>query len=59
MRTYRVFTLDESGHFFRAGISFDALDDYAAIEKADQYTSEHDVELWEGARLVKILRRKK
>jgi hypothetical protein len=51
---YRAYLVGEDGHFF----NFEEMvcdDDAAALERARQLVDGHDVELWNGARLVVIL----
>lgn len=51
MDEYRLYTVDEDGHF----IGFEPLicrDDVEAIERAKRFMTSHDVELWSGPRLV-------
>jgi len=51
MTTYRAFVIGPDGHFLRAH-NFDAYDEREALEKAQGYVDGHDVELWEGERLI-------
>ena len=55
MIQYRVFVLDKAGHIVRAHV-VDAPDDGAATEGAKQYVDGHDVEVWDGKRMVDRLR---
>ncbi len=51
MAEYRAYTVGRDGNF----IGFDSLvcaDDAEAIEKAKRLVNGHDVELWNGPRLV-------
>jgi hypothetical protein len=55
MPEYRAFLVGEDGHF----TGFEEMvcdDDAAALERAGQLVDGHDVELWNGARLVKLLK---
>ncbi len=54
MPEYRVFLVGHDGHFS----GFEAMvcdNDAKAIEEAKQFVDGHDVELWNGARLVVVL----
>jgi hypothetical protein len=54
MPEYRAFIVGSDGHFS----GFEAIvcdDDAIAIEKAKRLVDGHDVELWNGARLVVVL----
>ena len=51
---YRAYILSSDGHIQ----SFEPIvcaDDEAAITAAERLVDGHDVELWQGARIVKIL----
>jgi len=50
---YRVFLIDRNGHISRPAEHIDCSDDQEAIEKAQRLVDGHDVELWDGVRLVK------
>ena len=55
MAEYRAYIIGGDGHF--AG--FESLvcdDDAVAIEKAERLVDGHDIELWSGKRLVKVLK---
>jgi hypothetical protein len=54
MPDYRAYIIGIDGHF----VDFEPLvctDDAEATEKAKRLVDGHDVELWEGARLVVVL----
>lgn len=54
MAEYRAYTVGEDGHF----IGFEPLvcaDDAEAISQALRLLNGHDIELWNGKRLVKHL----
>ena len=54
MPEYRAFLVGSDGHF--SGFEEMVCDDDAkAIEKAERLVDGHDVELWNGARLVVLL----
>lgn len=48
---YKVFVVDSSRRVICAA-KLDCIDERAARHRAEQMCGEHDVELWEGARLV-------
>jgi hypothetical protein len=54
MGDYRAYILDIDGHRFIWAKDFLPIqpDDTAAIDAAKQLTDKHDVEVWEGSRLV-------
>jgi len=51
MIEYRVYILDESGHFLRA-VELVCPNDDAAKEQAKQFVDGHDVELWQQDRQI-------
>jgi hypothetical protein len=55
MPDYRAYLVGDDGRFF----NFEEMaceDDAKAIERARRLVDGHDVELWSGARLVKLLK---
>ncbi|RXG85077.1 hypothetical protein EAS61_36980 [Bradyrhizobium zhanjiangense] len=50
---YRVFVVDSSRRVICAA-KLDCIDEQAARCRAEQMHGEHDVELWEGDRLVAV-----
>ena len=57
MPEYRAYIIDYDGHIK----SFEPLvfaDDVAAISNAKRLVDGHDIEVWQGARKVTVLRRK-
>ncbi|MBH5396339.1 hypothetical protein HZZ13_00700 [Bradyrhizobium sp. CNPSo 4010] len=50
---YRVFVVDSSRQVICAA-KLDCIDEQAARRRAEQMRGEHDVELWEGDRLVAV-----
>ena len=58
MRDYRAYILAIDGHRFvwAKGFLTDHPNDAAAVDAAKQITHEHEVEVWEGCRLVARLR---
>ncbi|MCS3502826.1 hypothetical protein M2189_007661 [Bradyrhizobium japonicum] len=55
MKDYRAFLLDQDGHIFSAH-SFDAVDDEEALQKATRLVDGHDVEVWQLARKVGLIK---
>lgn len=54
MRDYRAYILGIDGHHFIRAKEFlsDYRDDAAALKAAKQLIDKHDIEVWDGARLV-------
>jgi hypothetical protein len=52
---YKVFVVDGSRQVICAA-KLDCIDEQAARRRAEQMHGEHDVELWEGDRLVAVFR---
>ena len=52
---YKVFVVDASRQVICAA-KLDCIDEQAARRRAEQMHDEHDVELWEGNRLVAVFR---
>ncbi|RZN07269.1 hypothetical protein CWO91_28040 [Bradyrhizobium genosp. SA-3] len=50
---YKVFVVDSSRRVICAA-KLDCIDEQAARRRAEQMCCEHDVELWEGDRLVAV-----
>ncbi|RXG95093.1 hypothetical protein [Bradyrhizobium vignae] len=50
---YKVFVVDSSRRVICAA-KLDCIDEQAARHRAGQMSGEHDVELWEGDRLVAV-----
>ncbi|MBH5402661.1 hypothetical protein HZZ13_33435 [Bradyrhizobium sp. CNPSo 4010] len=50
---YKVFVVDSSRRVICAA-KLDCIDEQAARHRAGQMSGEHDVELWDGDRLVAI-----
>jgi hypothetical protein len=51
MHTYRAFILDENGQVQKA-IILDSTEDAEAIETGKRLLDGHDIEVWEGERVV-------
>jgi hypothetical protein len=49
---YRVYRVGSEGRFVGIAIEIDGAEDQEAIRKAKQAADGHDIELWEGSRLV-------
>jgi hypothetical protein len=54
---YRAYVVGHDGHFVSSN-GFVAANDEAAFEHARQFVDVHDVELWNGGRLVARLKKK-
>ena len=52
MREYRVYVLNAGGHVDAPARIITHTDDDAAIQHARQLLDGHDIELWDGPRLV-------
>lgn len=52
---YKVFVVDSSRRVICVA-KLDCIDEQAARRRAEQMYGEHDVELWEGNRLVAVFR---
>jgi hypothetical protein len=52
---YRVYFVNDEGHFFKSE-TLECPDDAAAIESAKQFIDGHDLELWQRARKITILK---
>jgi hypothetical protein len=57
MRDYRAYILGVDGHRFVwvADFRADYADDAAALDAAKQLSDKHDIEVWDGGRLVALL----
>jgi hypothetical protein len=49
---YRLYFIDRTNHISRPPEMVECADDQEAIQKAKQFVDGHDVELWDGPRLV-------
>jgi hypothetical protein len=56
MPEYRAYLLNDLGRVSRAAIFIRVETDREAIETAKQFTAKHDIELWQAARRVAILK---
>jgi hypothetical protein len=55
MSDYRLYFQDMKGHFLRAE-AIDVTDDEAALAKARGINHEYGIEVWQGARLVGMVK---
>jgi hypothetical protein len=53
MATYRIYLIESKNHISRPPREIDCEGDDDAIERATQYLDGNDLEVWEGARLVR------
>lgn len=53
MPIYRAFLIETGGTLILRSHNFTADDEAEALERAARYVDGHDVELWEGERLVR------
>jgi hypothetical protein len=53
MPTYRAFLIETGGAAIVRSHNFEAYDESDALERAARYVDGHDVELWEGDKLIK------
>ena len=51
MTFYRAYVIGQDGHFLEA-VNLECASDAAAVEKAKQCINGHDVELWQGNRMI-------
>jgi hypothetical protein len=52
MPEYRIYTLDFNGHIVGPAKVIECADDDGAVQEALLAAGGHDVELWEGKRLI-------
>jgi hypothetical protein len=52
MPEYRFYFIKHDGHIDRPPLGYEAPDDHMALVKAKQLVDGHDIEIWEGPRLV-------
>jgi hypothetical protein len=55
MTDYRIYFLSRDGHILRPAAVISCTDDADAILQAEQVLDGSPVEVWEGARLVRLL----
>jgi hypothetical protein len=56
MGTYRLIAIDFDGPLLLEQQTFAAINDDEAVAKARNILREHDIELWDGGRLVMCFR---
>jgi hypothetical protein len=56
---YRFFTIDREGHLHTAPEAHDMESDEAALRLAQRISLRHDIEVWEGRRLIGLVSHKK
>jgi len=59
MPEYRIYRMTNDGHILGPAELIECADDGEAFEKAQQYVDGHDIELWNGQRLLCRLPRHK
>ena len=59
MATYRLIAVDFDGPLLREPQTFTAVNDDDAVAKARTLLRDHDIELWDGERLVMCFRAQK
>jgi hypothetical protein len=52
MPEYRFYAINEDGHIGVPPTQYELPNDDAANEKAKQLLDGHDIEIWQGARIV-------
>ena len=52
MPEYRLFTFNDAGHITGPAAVIQCADDDAAIKEAKQLLDGHDIEVWQGTRIV-------
>jgi hypothetical protein len=52
MPEYRFYAINKGGHIGVPPNQYELPDDAAANEKAKQLLDGHDIEIWQGARIV-------
>lgn len=55
MPVYRFYAITEDGHIDRPPFTHNLPNDKAADEKAKQFLDGHDIEIWQGTRVVAYL----
>jgi hypothetical protein len=56
MKTYRLVPVDSDGPLHLESQTISALSDNDAVAKARELVQKHNIELWEGERLVMCFR---
>jgi len=52
MPTYRFYSLKKDGHVAGPPLDFDCPDDDDAVKGAEKLLDGHDIEIWQGPRVV-------
>ena len=55
MPEYKFYSISTDGHIAKPPVIVDCPDDLVAIKNARNYLDGHDVEIWEGTRVVAYL----
>ena len=55
MPEYRFFAIMKDGHIGLPPVDLELPDDHAAVSKARKLLNGHDIEIWEGKRVVAYL----
>ena len=55
MPEYRFYTIAKGGHIAAPPATYDLPNDKAANDKAKQLIDGHDIEIWQGTRIVAYL----
>ena len=58
MPTYRLYLVDQENHITRTPKVLASDSDEDAVERAKQIGDGHDVEVWQGTRLITIIKSK-
>ncbi|HMJ29552.1 MAG TPA: hypothetical protein VK512_12625 [Xanthobacteraceae bacterium] len=55
MPEYRFYTIGKDGHVATPAITYEAPKDADALKEAKRLLDGHDIEIWQGARVVAYL----
>jgi len=55
MSEYRFYSIRRSGHVAGPPITYEAPRDVDAVKEAQRLLNGHDIEIWQGARVVAYL----
>ena len=58
MPTYRLYLLDQDNHITGVPKVLACDSDEDAVERAKQIVDGHDVEVWQGSRLITVIKSK-
>jgi hypothetical protein len=56
MADYRIYLITEDNHIACAPVKIDCDNDLIAVEQSQKLLAGHDIQLWEGRRLVTRLK---